>query len=207
MTVTKETLSGSSSEASRTSGSLIQRARARDAEAWRQLVELYGGAVYSWCRQSRLAHEDIADIFQEVFHTVAQKLGSFRKEKPSDTFRGWLRTITRNKINDLYRKRGREPSAHGGSEIRRFFDALTTGDESDPSAPAFDERRALFINAVQQVRAASHDRTWQAFWRVVVDEQNATAVAEELGMTPGAVRVSKSRVLQRLRELLDDTAW
>jgi len=37
-----------------------------------------------------------------------------------------------------------------------------------------------------------------------VDEQAAIDVAQDLGMSPGAVRVAKCRVLQRLREALGD---
>jgi RNA polymerase sigma-70 factor (ECF subfamily) len=48
------------------------------------------------------------------------------------------------------------------------------------------------------------ERTWQAFWRTAVDGRSAADVGAELGMTPGAVRVAKSRVLHRLREELGD---
>lgn len=39
---------------------------------------------------------------------------------------------------------------------------------------------------------------------MAVEGKPATEVADELGMSPVAVRVSKSRVLQRLREALGD---
>ena len=46
--------------------------------------------------------------------------------------------------------------------------------------------------------------TWQAFWRTTVDHQTAPDVANELNMSPGAVRQAKHRVLARLREFLSD---
>ena len=47
-----------------------------------------------------LREDDAADVFQEVFQSVAAHLSAFRRDRSGDTFRGWLRTITRNKVND-----------------------------------------------------------------------------------------------------------
>ena len=45
--------------------------------------------------------------------------------------------------------------------------------------------------------------TWKACWECVVNSRPATEVAAELGLSPGAVRVAKFRVLHRLRQDLD----
>ena len=58
----------------------------------------------------------------------------------------------------------------------------------------------LFLRACELIRTDFKETTWKAFWRVVVDGVAAKDVAEELSMQPGAVRVAKSRVLQRLRQ-------
>lgn len=55
---------------------------------------------------------------------------------------------------------------------------------------------------LELIRAEFEDRTWQAFWRVTVEDRQSGLVAEALEMTPGAVRQAKSRVLRRLREEL-----
>ena len=57
----------------------------------------------------------------------------------------------------------------------------------------------LLKNALELIRREFHERTWQAFWGVVVEGRAAADVAADLEMTPGAVRVAKSRVLLRLR--------
>ena len=59
---------------------------------------------------------DTADIVQEVFLAVATHVSGFRKQSSRDTFRGWLRTITRNKIHDHFRRLGREPEGEGGTQ-------------------------------------------------------------------------------------------
>src|SRR5262245_1692497 len=109
------TAGGELHPSSATSRSLLQRARSADAAAWDRLVALYGPLVLHWCRHWNLQEPDAADVFQEVFQAVAAHLGGFRKERAEDTFRGWLRTITRNKVRDLFRRRGREPDGVGGT--------------------------------------------------------------------------------------------
>src|SRR5262249_60322784 len=118
---------------------------------------------------------------------------------------GWLRPIRRNKVYDHFRRRGREPEGVGGTEAQgRLAEvpALPTADED--SAAGQGAERGLFRRALELIQQEFAERTWQAFWRTAVEGRPAAEVAAELSMSPGAVRVAKSRVLQRLREELGD---
>lgn len=183
-----------------TASSLLERARAHDPEAWRKLVDLYGPLVYHWCRQQRLAPEDVADVFQEVFRSVASSLATFRKDKPGATFRGWLLTITRNKIRDLYRRQQGKPRAAGGSDAREKLEQLPGPDESSDSAlqPAPDA--GVLHRALEMIKGEFSEPTWQAFWRTTVDGESPADVAAALKITVNAVYKAKARVLRRLRE-------
>ena len=57
---------------------------------------------------------------------------------------------------------------------------------------------------MELVRHEFEARTWEAFWRVVVEGQAPAAVAVALGMSPNAVYVAKSKVLRRFREEFGD---
>ena len=48
------------------------------------------------------------------------------------------------------------------------------------------------------------ERTWNAFWKVAVEGRPTADVAEELSTKPGTVRVSRRRILARLREEFGD---
>jgi len=185
-----------------TSSSLIDRVKSDEAGAWDRLVSLYAPLLYHWCRRWKLQEEDLADVFQEVFQALILNIGEFRREKQSDTFRGWLRTITRNKVLDHFRKHARE--VEGGSDANRRFSQLAAPDDpgTDPEEAA--ELQRLFHRGLELIRPEFEERTWKAFWRTGVDGRVPQEVAAELSMTPGAVRVAKSRVLQRLREELGD---
>jgi RNA polymerase sigma-70 factor, ECF subfamily len=183
-----------------TSSTLLQRVKLHDAEAWRRLVRLYGPLVFLWCRRSGLARHDSADVAQEVWAAVATHIAEFRRDRPGDTFRGWLWTITRNKVRD--RLRSQEPLAIGGTSIQGAM-AEIPDDQTDSSQLVPNERQILMRRALELIRSEFEDRTWKAFWRAAVDQRPAVEVAAELAITPGAVRQAKYRILRRLREEMD----
>lgn len=195
--------SPSSSDALPTSASLLDRARHRDDVAWNELVELYAPLVYFWCRKTNIAEQDIPDIVQDVFRAVVTGIESFRKDRPCDTFRGWLRTVTRSKVADHFRRANRNPAAVGGTganwRLEQVSDSPLDSDDDELAA-----EHALFHRGLERIQSDFDPKTWQAFWRVVVDGLSASEVGQELDMRPGTVRVAKSRVLQRLRRHLGD---
>ena len=148
--------------------------------------------------------ERIASIFARMYFVPWRaNIDSFRRDQAGGSFRGWLRTITRNKVVDHVRRQKRQPVAPGGSDARERFLAIPDGDAS--SVPeASDQEKAILVNqTLDLIRPEFEDRTWQAFWRATVEGQPSGVVAEALEMTPGAVRQAKSRVLRRLREELN----
>jgi RNA polymerase sigma-70 factor (ECF subfamily) len=188
-----------------TSRSLIDRARAFDGEAWRRLCEVYGPVVYRWARARGLQSTDAADIGQEVFRTVAARISEFRHDRLSDTFRGWLWTITRHKLGDYFRLRGNRPDAVGGATAQWQFRELAEPSSLDWSAEDdADAEREILHRALAAIRLEFEEKTWQAFWRTTVDSRPTDLTAAELGLSPGAVRQAKYRVLRRLRDEMRD---
>ena len=183
---------------SKTSSSLLDRARAHDQAAWDRLVGLYGPLVYRWCRAAGLQAADAADVGQEVFRAVARGLAGFRHEREGDTFRGWLRTITRNHLRNHFLRR---PAGGAGGEAgQRWLEQLPAPDDAEPSADALAaETRLLFRQAVELIRGEFAEDTWRAFWQVVAEGRRPGAVAADLGVSVNTVYLAKSRVLRRLR--------
>lgn len=190
----------SSTTSQATSLSLLAAAKARDPAAWGRLVKLYGPLVFYWCQRASLEPEDAADVVQEVFRAVARGLDRFERSSRSGSFRGWLVTITTNKIRDLARRNARQPAAVGGSDYQQFLTQLPGELDSDESRATGDS--LLVRRAVELVSAEFEPRTWQAFWQTAVESLATEDVGRQLGMTVVAVRKAKSRVLRRLREVL-----
>jgi RNA polymerase sigma-70 factor (ECF subfamily) len=181
-----------------TSLSLIARARSNDQDAWARLTSLYRPLVAFWCRRAHCPAEEVEDVTQEVFAAAAAGLAAFRRDRPGDSFRGWLRGITRNQVLLYFRRNQGRPRAVGGSEalgqVRDLPDSL--------AEPPDDEAEVSLVyrRAVELVRGEFEQRTWDIFWRTVIEGLSPAAVAEELHTTPAAVRQAKSRVLRRLKQ-------
>jgi RNA polymerase sigma-70 factor (ECF subfamily) len=184
-----------------TSLSLLDRVRDRDQEAWRRLVHLYGPLVAGWCNHGGVVGQDADDVQQEVFQAVAAGLDAFRRDRPGDTFRGWLRGICRNKLLDHFRRRQRRPQAQGGTEAHLQMQHVA--EQVLPEETA-EELNALYHRALELVKAEFEPRTWDAFWRSAVEGHSPAIIAADLGVTPAAVRKAKSRVVRRLREELGE---
>src|SRR6266852_2326662 len=143
------------------------------------MVQLYTPLVYHWCARGGVGGEDAQDVSQEVFRAAATSMDHFRRERAGDTFRGWLRGITRNVLREHYRRRGRQPQAAG-----------------DTDAPS--EIHGLHRRALDLIRKEFEERTWRAFWQTAIEGRCPVDVAVEQGVSPAAIRMAKSRVLRRL---------
>jgi RNA polymerase sigma-70 factor, ECF subfamily len=180
--------------------SLLERLRAGQAGAWERLAGLYGGTVYVWCRRAGVPEADAADVSQEVFTAVARRIAEFRRERPGDSFRGWLWTITRNKVRDHWRRHADQARAAGGTTAQEVMQQVPEGAAPDSKVGAEGEPGDLYRRALELIRSEFEERTWRAFLMVTAEARLPADVAAELGTTPGAVYIAKSRVLKRLRE-------
>jgi RNA polymerase sigma-70 factor (ECF subfamily) len=184
-----------------TSSTLLRQVKAQSPVAWNRLVSLYSRLVYRWCRKAGLQPADAADVGQEVFRAVARKIAVYRHDRSGDTFRGWLRRITRNKICDWARKK---PPVYTGfpwiGRLRRR-PQLPAWDLPEPDERSnAEERWVVYRAACELIRAEFEERTWQAFWQTTIEEIAVDDVAAGLHMSTNAVRLAKSRVLRRLRK-------
>jgi RNA polymerase sigma-70 factor (ECF subfamily) len=184
-----------------TSLTLLERIRGRDEEAWRRLLHVYAPLVAQWCRHRGIQGQDADDVQQEVFQAVATGLDAFRRDRPGDTFRGWLRGITRFKILDHFRRRASGAEAQGGTDALKQLHQLA---EQELPEDTEDDLSGLYRRALELVRGEFESRTWEAFWRSAIDGQSPAEIAAALGVTPAAVRKAKSRVLHRLRQEVGD---
>ncbi len=118
-----------------TSSSLLVRVKNRDPDACLRLVEWIGPFILSWCRRAGLQPADRDEVSQQALLNVWGRLAAFRKEKPGDSFRGWVYSITRSRILDLWvRAAGRPTPAVGRTAGRRRF--LREGLEAKGAASA-----------------------------------------------------------------------
>jgi RNA polymerase sigma-70 factor (ECF subfamily) len=187
-------------EAPATRASLLVRIRdGHDHAAWQQFVQVYAPVVYRYARNRGLQDADAADLVQDVFRSIAGAIGRWNYDPARGKFRGWLFTITRNKIYSFLEARRRRAIGTGDSDVQEQLEAAAAPDNQEDQWDREYERR-LFAWAADEVRGEFTPQTWQAFWQTAVEDRPPRDVARTLGMSAGAVYVAKSRVLARLRE-------
>ncbi len=184
-----------------TSLTLLELLRANVPDAWRTTVQLYAPLVYHWCDRFGVRGADADDVSQEVFRAAATSLASFRREREGDTFRGWLRGITRHMVLQHFRSADREPPGVGGTDVlRKMEDVIDTASLPADEKEEPGEVNALYRRALELVRGEFEEQTWRAFWLTVAEGRSPVDIAAELGVTPAAIRKAKSRVLHRFKE-------
>jgi RNA polymerase sigma-70 factor (ECF subfamily) len=144
-----------------------------------------------------LQDADTADVGQEVFKAVAGSIDAFEKQDGRGSFRAWLRTVTRNKIRDLWRS-GKGRTGTGGSDA--YERLLETPEAEKSDAVAFEESQILYRRALALIVTDFEERTWKAFWSVIIENRSPADVAADLQLSTNAVYLAKARVLARLRE-------
>jgi len=166
---------------------VIQRVLGGDADAFRLLVQRYGGRLRGFCL-ARLGDPDEADdAVQDVLLRAYRSLGTFRL---GSSFASWLFAIAANRVRT---RRGRASARE--ALAMRAADTVRTAPTVDPAEQA--------VGRIQrdEVRQAVARLAWPL--RVVVELYYFAGLSVEdtsvaLGLGTEAV---KSRLLRARREL------
>lgn len=178
---------------------LVQLRDGTNHAAWHEFVKLYSPVVYGFARKRGLQDADAADLMQDVMRSVSKAVGALEYDRARGTFRGWLFTITRNKVfNFLSARRGR-PQGTGDSSTNRLLDSHPdAGDGSETWELEYQRRLAAL--AMDRIKPEFQESTWRAFWLTAVEGRSAADAGKQAGLSAGAVYVAKSRVLARLKD-------
>lgn len=187
-----------------TSTNLLRCVVEGDQEAWARLVSIYGAFIYARCRRAGVLPQDAADLAQDILSRVLNSIGTLRRDEPGQGLRPWLRTISTNVINDHFRKLKKEREVFGLAAFHGILDDFPSPwDEESNSWVTTPDAVLVLRQAMECIRIDYEDKTWQAFWRTVVEEQPTAEVAMELGLAQGTVRQARYKILKRLREELE----
>jgi RNA polymerase sigma factor (sigma-70 family) len=163
----------------------MRAAMAGDEAAYRQLLVSLAprlrAVARSRCRSLAAPEHEVEDLVQEVLLTIHLKRGTWDQSRPIGP---WVAAITRNKLIDVMRRRGR----HTTVPIEDFVDSLQTEDQTpELSAREIDALLArLTPQQMEIVRSIS------------LNGSSIGETADRLQMTEGAVRVTLHRALKAL---------
>ena len=181
---------------------LVQIRDSTNHAAWHEFVQLYSPVIYGFARRRGLQDADAADLMQDVMRSVSSAIGRLDYDRSQGTFRGWLFTITRNKIFNFLSARNIRPRASGKTTTNLLLDEQPeASDDSDQWELEYQRRLAAL--AMEQIKSEFQEKTWQAFWLTAVEGTAVADVAKQTGLSTGAIYVAKSRVLARLKDAVE----
>ena len=183
-----------------TRASLLVRIRdPKDGLAWSEFVRLYTPLLHSYGMKNGLQDADAADLAQDTLRLVFRAAPEFVYDPAKGSFHGWLFTIVRNQIRKFVTRKGHTARGTGDSNVRDLLESHPT---PQPDEGEWDREYQLnlFHWAAKRVKVEFRDKTWQAFWRTVVQHEETDAVARDLGLSTGALYIARSRVTARIRQ-------
>jgi len=180
---------------------LLRLCDAKDHEAWVEFVTIYEPVIYRLLRRHGLQDVDARDVMQELLLAVSRNIDRWEPAHAQGSFRAWLRRVARNLVINWLKRR--QPAVlTGGSDLHALLDQLPAEDAQESAEFDRELRRVQFQQASQRVQGEVQPATWQAFWETSVAGLPPAEVAAKLGMSAGAVRVARCRVVARMKTAL-----
>lgn len=188
---------------SATRWTVVQAARAGDAEALRQLFQKYRPAVVGYLTRRGMQGE-AEDVAQEV---CVQLLRALEKADPAaGRFRALVFAITRNlmgkhlqKANAL--KRG------GGKVVKLGERDVDLAADSEPDDDFDREWLAILVQRSLARLAEEHENYFMALERFLLRGEAQQKIAEDLGISVGAVKKHVHRGKKKLTGYLREEVW
>src|SRR6187399_304189 len=84
---------------------LVQLRSTSNQAAWQEFAAMYGPIVYGFARKRGLQDADAADLMQDVMRSISVAAKNLQYDPRKGSFRGWLFTVTRNRIFNFLSKR------------------------------------------------------------------------------------------------------
>jgi len=174
----------------------VALAKAGDRDAFRQLVERHGRALFRLAYRMTGNTQDAEDVVQESFLRAYRQLDRFDERARFGT---WLYRIAANCALDLIRGRKRRNERQEPADTPALESTVAAGDPS-PERQAFSgEVQSHVTRAMAELSPAERTAfVLRHFEGVAVEE-----IARVLGIESGAARHSIFRAVQKLRRALE----
>lgn len=170
--------------------SLLKRVAEGDSGAIKEVMDQFGGLVWSLARRSCYNPADAEDATQEIFLDIWKSAARYDKKKGSETL--FVATIARRRLIDRIRRQGREPHMDD-IDAPGFELASSTVAEGETVAEA-----ALAARAVATLKPAQQ----RVLELGLLQGLSHSEIADATGMPLGTVKTQMRRGLIRVRELM-----
>ena len=178
--------------------SLIVRLKNEQNEfAWREFVCSYEGFLIQLARRQGVPERHIPDVTQQILLVIAKSIDGWKDDGNAASFRRWLSTVSRNVVIRFMSRERKQAGGIGGSDL---VAQLQNVEDKPDERHVQQYQHELIVWAAEQVRHEFLETSWRAFWATVIDERLVDDVAEELGVSPGSIYMSRSRIMARIKK-------
>ncbi|MEG1261017.1 MAG: sigma-70 family RNA polymerase sigma factor [Akkermansia sp.] len=179
-----------------------------DQRTWDEFYRTYWRLIYSVALKSGLREDEAWDVVQETILAIAKQTKKNMYDPAQGSFKLWLWTVTRWRINDQFRKRKKDTAmimpANQEENAEHPIDKIP--DESNHSFDKVWEsewQKNLLKAAIDRVKTKVSPKQFQLFDYYVLREWSATKVCRQMGVTIAQVYLAKHRVGGALKKELD----
>lgn len=190
-----------------TSATLLNALRdMRDHLSWQHFHTLYRPMLIAVASRSGLSEQDAHDVVQETIIEVAKEMPVFRYDRTRGRFKGWLLTIVRRRIANVWRSKQYK---HGDERVAR--EEVTDPAQIDVGAEEgsdfeklWDEewRQHALRVAEDHVKHEVEPTQFQAFQLHVVKGVAAGETARRLGIKLMEVYWAKYRIGRLMKKVI-----
>jgi RNA polymerase sigma factor (sigma-70 family) len=197
--------------------SLLHRLQAGDdPQSWQEFYRIYGGLIRFFAAKAGLTADEAEEVVQETAIGVARRLPDFIYDPKVCRFKTWLLNLTRWRIQNQLRKRGRQngdavapPAMTGEAPVRAGDDTTYTATIEripDPAVPEFGAEwdaaweKNLVTQAMEHIRGRIDERQFQVFDLYAAKGWPPGEVAKTLGISIARVYLTKHRVAAMLKK-------
>lgn len=183
----------------RSDAEIVRACRKGDQTAWDDLVGRYQRLIYAIPRRAGLSEERCADVFQEVFVTLLEKIDAI--EKP-EKIRSWIVTTAKFKTWSSVRAEKGLYSPETEEEMEAEMAAL-------PDAAPLADEQLVRLEQQHLIRTAMNmleERCRMILSMIYLRESAASyaEVAAKVGVGETSISPLRTRCLKKLEKILAD---
>jgi len=176
-----------------------------DRESWKDFFDTYWKLIYLAATKAGLTDPEAQDVVQETVISVCKNIRGFKYRTEAGSFKSWLLQLTKWRIIDELRRRGREKESLRITRPNASSETATVERIPDPHGLALEAiwdrewDRNLMDAAIERVKRRVEAKQYQLFDLYVLKKWPVRKVATTLQVNAAQVYLAKHRVSALIR--------
>lgn len=175
----------------------------QDQRSWDEFYRTYWRLIYAVAVKAGLRQDEAWDVVQETVLSIAKQSRAKAYDPERGSFKKWLWTVTRWRINDRFRERAKDTATPlPDSEERQESPADTIPDTDSAFERLWDTewQENLMKAALERVKLRVTPQQYQIFDYSVLRNMPAAVVRRKLGISLTQLYLARHRVGNALKK-------